>query len=720
MKISLEALLLVYSVAGIAGSWLIFRRVQDAPWSGGVINLPAWLTVPQWRPSRLMEHRRMPLPSLLWKEFHFNLVALAGMAGLFLLQLGAVGIRYFNQNPTEAFWREMNDIMTAVGFLWVIVPLVVGCGSIAEERKLGVLEGQLCQPVSSRCQFLVKGVFTLVVGGLLSSGLCLAAEGVGLLIGVNHGPVEYSFVVLVFGGLSVITLLGLFASSLSKNLLQALPVALGVFAGFGMTISGLVHFSGFSANSSPAHFVLWQPLLPIILLALILTVTLPWLTYRNFRCLHEPRRLWRRNGLVLGAAVLFAMAASLFLYHRAWEIFTPFEPTHGPAHWNLNQRPVALRTDIDNNLLISLPDGRYWFGCLADRQPEWKTKWNWLAYLVAPPPRLAVHQFIEGSGWVSLAAGCVDKVMDPGWHPQSSAKYIHVEECRDTVGIREDGTLWVSENPGQSAWNANAPVQFGGEGGWREVIGECSLWSVLLLKKDGTLWRWGDPFFHPSKAHPVWPGLRAYAPSQIGTNSDWQALVQGAWPVAQKSDGSIWNLWVDFNTHKDGLALNTNLNQAGFTAQHLDCGKLAGDMRGVAAGIRQDGTLWFWGYLHWDWSHLKVQNETLQSGRDTNWVAVALDTWTMVALKSDGTLWQWRAGFNVGQYAEAYTKPPMRLGLHHDWVALTQTRDGIVSLAADGSLWLWRDNAYHDVRHRLIPPSAKPVLLGNILGGSDE
>jgi hypothetical protein len=62
----------------------------------------------------------------------------------------------------------------------------------------------------------------------------------------------------------------------------------------------------------------------------------------------------------------------------------------------------------------------------------------------------------------------------------------------------------------------------------------------------------------------------------------------------------------------------------------------------------------------------------------------------------------------------------MRLGLHHDWVALTQTRDGIVSLAADGSLWLWRDNAYHDVRHRLIPPSAKPVLLGNILGGSDE
>ena len=40
VEIVVEWLLLLYSVAGIAGSWLIFRRAEDAPWSGGVITMP--------------------------------------------------------------------------------------------------------------------------------------------------------------------------------------------------------------------------------------------------------------------------------------------------------------------------------------------------------------------------------------------------------------------------------------------------------------------------------------------------------------------------------------------------------------------------------------------------------------------------------------------------------------------------------------------------------
>jgi hypothetical protein len=41
-------------------------------------------------------------------------------------------------------------------------------------------------------------------------------------------------------------------------------------------------------------------------------------------------------------------------------------------------------------------------------------------------------------------------------------------------------------------------------------------------------------------------------------------------------------------------------------------------------------------------------------------------------------------------------------------------QEGIVSLAADGSLWLWRGGVAY-AQDKLIPPSAKPVALGNVL-----
>jgi hypothetical protein len=469
--------------------------------------------------------------------------------------------------------------------------------------------------------------------------------------------------------------------------------------------------------------VLWNPVLPNLIGLALLLVALPWLACRNFRCLHEARRIWRRNVLGLLAVVVFAMAASLLLYHRAWDKLTPFEPAHGPAYWTQNQKPVALRTDLNNNLLLSLPDGRFWFGCLAEPQPVWERQGVLYEYLtVSPAPRLVVHRFLEDADWISLSVGYQDYWVQPKAGSKSNQRrpsiFRHVVTSRETVGVQADGTLWVSEKPDRSALNTNALVQFGAENNWREVMGERMLSSVLLLKKDGTLWRWGDPFYRPSKVHPVWPGLRAYQPRQISTNSDWQELVHLAGPAAQKMDGSVWNVSLDPETRQDFIALNTNLVQSGFTRQPLDDSKLAGNFDDVQAGVRQDGTLWFWGHLHWDPRYAKLKEETLQSGRDTNWVAVALGQSRMVALKSDGTLWNWGGGDYSGQYADEYTRPPRPLGIHHDWVALAQTREGIVSLAADGSLWLWRDNVYYGSRYKLIPPSQKPIALGNLLSVS--
>ena len=77
----------------------------------------------------------------------------------------------------------------------------------------------------------------------------------------------------------------------------------------------------------------------------------------------------------------------------------------------------------------------------------------------------------------------------------------------------------------------------------------------------------------------------------------------------------------------------------------------------------------------------------IKSGQETNWISAAhlFGQGALVALKSDGTLWQ--RGLIRGQYR--VNAPPTRLGIHHDWVALAAVQKGVVTLAADGSLWLW-------------------------------
>jgi hypothetical protein len=40
--------------------------------------------------------------------------------------------------------------------LWLGLPFLVGSAAVAEERKLGTLEGQLCLPTTRRTQFAVK------------------------------------------------------------------------------------------------------------------------------------------------------------------------------------------------------------------------------------------------------------------------------------------------------------------------------------------------------------------------------------------------------------------------------------------------------------------------------------------------------------------------------------------------------------------------------------
>jgi ABC-type transport system involved in multi-copper enzyme maturation permease subunit len=728
VAITLELVLLAYAVTGIAGSWLIFRRAQDAPWSGGAIILPEWMSTRITLASAAAKSSQTPWRSLVRKELQFNQVALLGMGVLFLLQLGVVGLRYLHQHPTDIFWRDLNSGLEAFGSLWVMVPLIVGCTSVAEERRLGTMEGQLCQPSAIVRQFWVKLGFTLVVGGLLSTFLLLMAEGFARVMGLTASDAVVNAV--SSGALCALAMIGFFASTLTRNLLQALAAAVATALGIGLVMHLFSATSGYQFWTP--HLVLWNPLLPDFILGAILAVALPWLAYPNFRCLPESARVWRRNGLVLTLAVLFAAVTSAAIYHRVWDIFTPFEPAHGSARWTQGQAPAALRTGVGNNLLIALPDGRIWYGWLG----EWPfdrtnipAAGEWPHILdTTPAPQLKISEFMTGSNWVSLTTGTVD-----AWvrrHVRSDSEpgrwlvANHGAENVGTVGIQANGTLWVSDNQPRTedphdwlaAWNTNQLVQFGTETNWMEVAAGRSSVSVLLLKDDGTVWRWGNPPQSQKLAASAKTRLGDSNPVQIGTNSDWQHLAHLGEETVEKKDGTVWG--IRFNSQTGVNTCKQITNSAWLESYHRTADTAQGGGSGLVqrVEIRANGTLWISGQLELPRT---TAWETVQCGRETNWVAAAAGNNSLVALKNDGTLWKWGGGRFLFLGSDAFTGSPRSLGVHHDWVALANSGQGVVSLAADGSLWLWPNELFDFGRPgELVEPSSRPVSLGNILAAN--
>ena len=240
----------------------------------------------------------------------------------------------------------------------------------------------------------------------------------------------------------------------------------------------------------------------------------------------------------------------------------------------------------------------------------------------------------------------------------------------------------------------------------------CPISGYLLLKNDGTLWHLG--YFDPFKREHL-PALEL---KQVGADSNWKELFNtwngegGEWPgYARKDDGSVWTVGVWFDDHDQievFLQQKTNLEQLVFHT-------LSFEGNGVAC-VCQDGTLWVGDYFSPPGKHRKGEFRFLQAGNESNWLAIAVSQQMMVALKSDGSLWQWN--YQLGSLSEAASSSPTRLGIHNDWVAIAGRSGEIIALAADGSLWLWPDRRYYYYRTLLKPPK-QPQLLGNVFGKSD-
>jgi hypothetical protein len=690
----------IYSVGGFLFARWLFFHAQDVGWSGGVLTLPEWKLFTARSGNALSTRSRRPIFALVKKEFQLHQVSLMAAFGLLVLHVGVIVLRKYHHfaKDTAGEW-----FTTIFWMLWLVMAPVIGSMAVAEERRLGVMEGQLCLPVSRRVQFAIKGFLTLFLGIFLGGIMPMLLEDMGIGFGslnLMFDNTELWFPLGVVAFSAWLALVSFFASTLAKSFLQAVGLGIATFfISFALLISNSqVFFRG----DMPVQFIL-----PLVIGIPTLIVTLLWLAYLNFKNFRDGWPLWRRNLLGFAGALVFILATTAALYHRAWEFFEPAEPSHGPAKLSL-ANPRALQMVQYRNLLVRLPDGRVWFDGLDDSYRDyyddairWKYLWRTVTHPL--PESIGPQQFLAGSNWVAATT----ERLYLSWNVKG--KQFFASGFMDTVGIQPDGTLWISENPQQTNWTAGTLRQYGSETNWRQLA--QSRTSVVLLKSDGTLWRWGSVTneFHK------WPGLLAFKPYQIGTNSDWQELFTLVGIFARRADGRVWHLNVNWNTGRDELNRLTNLDE--IVSQTTS---RVGDV--ATAFVRADGTLWRLN-RYWDEkTRQTIGTGILQVGKENDWRAVAVNYGRMVALKSDGSMWQWHFPnpweMSQEQLILTVQAPPTRLGIHNDWVAITGAWEDVIALAADGSLWLWPDRQEYE-RFNLLKLPKQPQFLGNVFGKSD-
>jgi hypothetical protein len=401
--------------------------------------------------------------------------------------------------------------------------------------------------------------------------------------------------------------------------------------------------------------------------------------------------------------VVFSAMLTTAIYRRGWELLTPLESAHGAARLSVSQSPIF---QIQNHgaLTILFPDGKLWLSRLIYRSGPGG---NW-----GKPVGLNGKHFVGSSNWVDVATS-----------------------YRSIVGIQSDGSLWLAETEREPiVLTRNQPLvqnqrpiemtRFGNETNWQRVLALGDF--PLLLKNDGTLWRWGtnhlDDFdYRQNDWWNKWPGLHVFQPYRFGTESNWAEMFTADYgiPYLKKNDGRVWRLlWGTpnnpTNSHEIKPGVWVERDSWAANSDQTQWENFYADGHSIQVSIRTNGTMWTRDLLPWT-NNLPSYGRPVQIGSETDWKAVAGRWSALLAVKTDGSLWKWDAECQPNKLSWK------RLGNHSDWVAIKNFQGGVMALAADGSLWYWQTFPLYIDNGRHLPPfmlaaPRKPILVGNIFG----
>lgn len=241
------------------------------------------------------------------------------------------------------------------------------------------------------------------------------------------------------------------------------------------------------------------------------------------------------------------------------------------------------------------------------------------------------------TNWISIAAGGTHSlaVKSDGslyaWGENEWFNEIYVLGTNGQYALIRTNFYGVLGLGNMALRSTNAPTRVGTDSDWVKVAAGDR--RSFAIKKDGSLWAWGDNgYLWQWTGEPTGGYAYAYGRLGLGTN-----VISTNVPTQVGTD----NNWIDVSVSGGNLQTEVLF-------------KLGIPISGVnqqCLGLKSDGSLWTWGY---NWNNIIIIPLTVRElpripvvptrvGMDNDWVAIAAGSSHNLALKSDGSLWAWGA-----------------------------------------------------------------------------
>ncbi|MEW1813048.1 cutinase family protein [Pseudarthrobacter phenanthrenivorans] len=290
--------------------------------------------------------------------------------------------------------------------------------------------------------------------------------------------------------------------------------------------------------------------------------------------------------------------------------------------------------------------------------------------------------------------------------------------------VKTDGTVWAWGAKGAgllgsgTASDSMVPVQVAGLTGVEKVRTDGS--SAFAVKTDGTVWAWGS---NSSGVLGNGTTTDSGVPRQVkGLTGVVDVTTDNGYSVhALRSDGTVWSWGSNLvGELGDGTTTDSSLpvQAAGLTGIQ----KITSDSTTWSVyALRSDGTVWTWGDNH---------NGQLGNGTTTNSSVptpvsgladvknISVNLYSVVALRTDGTVWTW--GLNRdGQLGNGTTTnstvPVQATGLAGVQSVVTN-ESSTYALMPDGTVWSWGRNNWGQLGNGTAANAPVPAQIPNLDG----
>jgi len=270
-----------------------------------------------------------------------------------------------------------------------------------------------------------------------------------------------------------------------------------------------------------------------------------------------------------------------------------------------------------------------------------------------------------------------------------------------TVVIKTDGSLW--------AWGYNvqgqlglgnitaysSPKQVGALTTWSIVA--SSQTSVYAIKTNGTLWSWGS-----NTSGQLGLNSATYyfsSPNQVGALTTWSNVFpSGDSTLATKTDGTLWT-WGYNGNGQLGLANTTNYSSPKQVGALTTWSKVSSANLALSiVALKTDGTIWTWGYNgngQLGLGNITAYSSPKQVGALTTWTSVTGFGRALMAIKG-GALWGWGRNTTYGVLGLGNLtnySSPVQVGALTTWLSVAGGPYAATALKTDGTLWMWGQNS---------------------------